>query len=64
MGIMKFSEYLKQINETPSSWAKKTGLPVTTVWRVANDKGTRNATTLKKIIDECEGKVTFEDLYG
>jgi len=57
------AKYLEQKNESPSSFAKRSGIPQPTVWRIANSKVRHVLPYTAKAIEKAtDGQVTKEEL--
>ena len=59
---MKFYEYLNLIGETANSYAKRTGLHQSTVWRMEHEVGAPRLTIALFVEKESQGKVKVKDL--
>lgn len=60
---MRLSEYLQSRDESQSAFAKRAGIPQSTVNLICNGSGTRTETAIK-IVRATGGLVSFGDLTG
>ena len=59
---MKLKDYIQAEEISPNKFAKLSGIPQPTVWRIINDKNCPSIGTAAKIQKAPSGKVRIEDL--